>query len=209
VARYTDPLCRVCRAQGKKLFLKGEKCYTKKCPLERGKGLPGQKQVTLHFSKPSDYKIHLQEKQRVRRMYGILEKQFRKNFKEAAGQKKIPTGDKLLELLERRIDNVVFRMGFAPNRRTARQLVLHGHFSVNGHKVTIPSYIVKEGDVIEIREGSRQITIIKEMIDSTPSVPSWLEVNAQSFKGVVKQIPNISELSLGINSTLIVELYSK
>ncbi len=209
MARYTDPLCRVCRAQGKKLFLKGERCYTKKCPLERGKGLPGQKQVTLHFSKPSDYKIHLQEKQRVRRMYGVLERQFRKYFKEAAGQKEISTGDKLLELLERRLDNVVFRMGFAPNRRTARQLVLHGHFNVNGHRVTIPSYIVKGEDVIEVRGGSRQIPIVKETIDSTPSVPSWLDVNAESFKGVVKQIPNISELSLGINSTLIVELYSK
>jgi small subunit ribosomal protein S4 len=209
VARYIDPLCRVCRAQGKKLFLKGEKCYTKKCPLERGKGLPGQKQVTLHYNKPSDYKIHLQEKQRVRKMYGVLERQFRKYFEKASRQKKIPTGDKLLELLERRLDNVVFRMGFAPNRRTARQLVLHGHFLVNGRKVNIPSYTVREDDVIEVKEGSRQIPIIKETLESTPAVPSWLEVNPESFRGVVKQIPNIPELSLGINPTLIVELYSK
>ena len=209
MARYIDPLCRVCRAQGKKLFLKGEKCYTKKCPLERGKGLPGQKQVTLHYNKPSDYKIHLQEKQRVRKMYGVLERQFRKYFEKASRQKKIPTGDKLLELLERRLDNVVFRMGFAPNRRTARQLVLHGHFLVNGRKVNIPSYTVREDDVIEVKEGSRQIPIIKETLESTPAVPSWLEVNPESFRGVVKQIPNIPELSLGINPTLIVELYSK
>ena len=209
MARYTDPLCRVCRAYGKKLFLKGDRCYTKKCPLERGKGLPGQKQVTLHYNKPSDYKIHLQEKQRVRKMYGVLERQFRKYFEKASRQKEIPTGDKLLELLERRIDNTVFRMGFAPNRRAARQLVLHGHFTVNGHKVNIPSYIVKENDVIEVKEGSRQIPLIKETIESTPAVPSWLEVNAESFRGTVKQIPNIPELSLGINPTLIVELYSK
>ncbi len=142
-------------------------------------------------------------------MYGILERQFRRYFEKAASQKKIPTGDKLLELLERRLDNVVFRMGFAPNRRTARQLVLHGHFLVNGKKVNIPSYIVKEGDTIEVKESSRQIPIIKETMESTPAIPSWLEVNAESFRGVVKQIPNIPELSLGINPTLIVELYSK
>lgn len=209
MARYTDPLCRICRAHGKKLFLKGDKCYTKKCPLERGRGIPGQKQVTLHFSKPSDYKIHLQEKQRVKSMYGILERQFRRYFEMASSQKKIPTGDKLLEILERRLDNVVFRMGFAPNRRTARQLVSHGHIAVNGKKVTIPSFLVKEGDVIEVRENSRQIPAIKESIENTSSVPSWLEVNPEAYRGVVKQIPNIPELSLGINSTLIVELYSK
>ncbi len=209
MARYTDPLCRICRAHGKKLFLKGDKCYTKKCPLERGRGIPGQKQVTLHFSKPSDYKIHLQEKQRVKSMYGILERQFRRYFEMASSQKKIPTGDKLLEILERRLDNVVFRMGFAPNRRTARQLVNHGHIAVNGKKVTIPSFLVKEGDVIEVREDSRQIPVIKESIENASSIPSWLEVNPQAFRGVVKQIPNIPELSLGINSTLIVELYSK
>ena len=209
MARYTDPLCRICRAHGKKLFLKGDKCYTKKCPLERGRGVPGQKQVTLHFSKPSDYKIHLQEKQRVKSMYGILERQFRRYFEMASSQKKIPTGDKLLEILERRLDNVVFRMGFAPNRRTARQLVNHGHIAVNGKKVTIPSFLVKEGDVIEVRESSRQIPAIKESIENTSSVPSWLEVNPEAYRGVVKQIPNIPELSLGINSTLIVELYSK
>ena len=209
MARYTDPLCRICRAHGKKLFLKGDKCYTKKCPLERGRGVPGQKQVTLHFSKPSDYKIHLQEKQRVKSMYGILERQFRRYFEIASSQKKIPTGDKLLEILERRLDNVVFRMGFAPNRRTARQLVNHGHIAVNGKKVTIPSFLVKEEDVIEAREDSRQIPAIKESIENTSSVPSWLEVNPEAFRGVVKQIPNIPELSLGINSTLIVELYSK
>ncbi len=209
MARYTDPVCRVCRAQGKKLFLKGERCYTKKCPLERGKGNPGQKQVTLHFSKPSDYKIHLWEKQLVKNMYGVLERQFRRYFAIASQQKKIPTGDKLLEILERRLDNVVFRMGFAPNRRTARQLVLHGHIRVNGKKVNVPSFTVKPQDVVEIKESSRQIPIIKESIKSNAQVPAWLEVNKESFKGTVVALPNIPELGLGINSTLIVELYSK
>lgn len=209
MARYTDPVCRICRAQGKKLFLKGERCYTKKCPLEKGKGKPGQRQVTLHFSKPSDYKVHLWEKQLVKNMYGVLEKQFRRYFEIASRQKKIPTGDKLLEILERRLDNVVFRMGFAPNRRTARQLVLHGHIKVNGKKVNIPSFTVKPGDVIEIKESSRQIPIIKESIKSNAQIPAWLEVNKESFKGTVVALPNIPELGLGINSTLIVELYSK
>ena len=209
MARYTDPVCRICRAQGKKLFLKGEKCFTKKCPLERGKGKPGERQVTLHFSKPSNYKIHLLEKQRVKNMYGVLEKQFRRYFAMASRQKKIPTGDKLLEILERRLDNVVFRMGFAPNRRTARQLVLHGHVKVNNRKVNIPSFMVKPQDVIEIKESSRQIPIIKESIQSNAQVPAWLRVDKESFKGTVVALPNIPELDLGINSTLIVELYSK
>jgi len=209
VARYTDPVCRICRIHGKKLFLKGERCYTKKCPLERGRGIPGQKQVTLHFSKPSDYKIHLQEKQLVKSMYGVLERQFRRYFKMASRQKKIPTGDKLMEILERRLDNVVFRMGFAPNRRSARQLVLHGHIKVNGKKVNIPSFMVKPQDVVEIKESSRQMLVIKDSIEADVQVPAWLEVNKESFKGTVIVAPSIPELGLGVNSTLIVELYSK
>lgn len=209
MARYIDPVCRKCRAQGKKLFLKGERCYTKKCALEKGRGIPGQKQVTLHFSKPSDYKIHLQEKQRVKNMYGVLERQFRKYFEKATRQKEIPTGDKLMETLERRLDNVVFRMGFAPNRRAARQLVLHGHVRVNEKKVNVPSFIVKVQDVMEIKESSRQILLIKDSIEADVQVPAWLEVNKESYKGTVVSIPNIPELGLGINPVLIVELYSK
>jgi small subunit ribosomal protein S4 len=209
MAVYNGPLCRVCRAQGKKMFLKGEKCFTRKCPLERGRGIPGKKQVILHMSKPTDYKIHLMEKQKVKSMYGVLERQFRRCFNIAIRQKEIPTGDKLLELLERRLDNVVFRMGFAPNRRTARQLVSHGHIILNGEKVDIPSYIVNKGDVVEIKETSRQISAIQASIQETSATPSWVDVNKESFRGIIKEIPNIPELALGINPTLIVELYSK
>lgn len=209
MAVYNGPLCRVCRAQGNKLFLKGEKCFTRKCPLEKGKGIPGKKQIVLHMSKPTDYKIHLMEKQKVKSIYGVLERQFRRYFNIAIRQKEIPTGDKLLELLERRLDNVVYRMGFSPNRKTARQLVSHGHILVNGKKVDIPSYILSKGDIVEIKESSRQIPVLQLSIEESRPIPSWLDVNKESFKGVVKEIPNIPELALGINPTLIVELYSK
>ncbi len=209
MAVYNGPLCRICRAQGTKLFLKGEKCFTRKCPLEKGRGIPGKKQVVLHMSKPSNYKVHLLEKQKVKSIYGVLERQFRRYFEIAIRQKEIPTGDKLLELLERRIDNVVYRMGFAPNRKTARQLVSHGHILVNGRKIDIPSSILQKGDVVEIKESSRQIPIIQSSIEDSRSVPSWLDVNTEAFRGVVKEIPNIPELALGISPTLIVELYSK
>lgn len=209
MAVYNGPLCRICRAQGTKLFLKGEKCFTRKCPLEKGRGIPGKKQVVLHMSKPSNYKLHLLEKQKVKNIYGVLERQFRRYFEIAIRQKEIPTGDKLLELLERRVDNVVYRMGFAPNRKTARQLVSHGHILVNGRKIDIPSSILQKGDIVEIKESSRQIPIIQSSIEDSRSVPSWLEVNKEAFRGVVKEIPNIPELALGINPTLIVELYSK
>jgi len=209
MAVYNDSLCRICRSQGKKLFLKGDRCYSKKCPLEKGRGIPGQKQIVLHFNKATDYKHHLQEKQKVKNMYGVLERQFRRYFGIAIRQKEIPTGDKLLEILERRLDNVVFRMGFAPNRKTARQLVSHGHITVNGKKVDIPSYLTSKGDSIEIKETSRQIPIIKESLEGRSVFPSWVEVNKESFRGIVESLPNIPELALGINPTLIVELYSK
>ncbi len=209
MAVYNGPLCRVCRAQGSKLFLKGDKCFTRKCPLDKGRGIPGKKQVVLHMSKPSDYKMHLLEKQKVKSMYGVLERQFRRYFDIAIRQKEIPTGDKLIELLERRLDNVVYRMGFAPNRKTARQLVSHGHVLVNGQKVDIPSYILDKGDEIEIKTTSRQIPVIQASLESSRPVPAWLEVNKDSYKGVVREVPNIPELALGINPTLIVELYSK
>jgi small subunit ribosomal protein S4 len=209
MAVYNGPLCRLCRAQGKKLFLKGDKCYTKKCPMERNRGIPGQKQVALHFNKPTDYKLHLMEKQKVKRSYGVLERQFRRYFDVAIRQKEIPTGDKLLELLERRLDNVVFRLGFTSNRRSARQFVSHGHVFVNGKKVNIPSYIVKKGDIIEVKESSRQIPILKASLSERNIFPQWLDINKESFRGEIKSIPSIPELSLDINPTLIVELYSK
>lgn len=209
MAVYNGPLCRICRAQQKKLFLKGDKCYTKSCPLEKGRGIPGQKQVALHMNKPTDYKFHLMEKQKVKAMYGVLERQFRRYFDIAIRQKEIPTGDKLLELLERRLDNVVYRMGFAPNRRAARQIVSHGHILVNGKKVNIPSVILNKGDVVEVKESSRQIPAIKASLEERNTFPNWVEVNKDSFRGVVKELPNIKELALDVNPTLIVELYSK
>ncbi len=209
MAVYNDSLCRVCRAQHKKLFLKGDRCFSKKCALDKGRGAPGQKQITLHFNKPTDYKVHLQEKQRVKMMYGVLERQFVRYFNIAIRQKEIPTGDKLLEILERRLDNVVFRMGFAPNRRAAKQIVSHGHVLVNGKKVDIPSYITKSADIVEIKETSRKIPLIQESLEERNIFPPWLEVNKDAFRGEIKSLPNIPELALGINPTLIVELYSK
>ncbi|MGB9695246.1 MAG: 30S ribosomal protein S4 [Caldisericaceae bacterium] len=209
MAVYNGPLCRLCRAQGKKLFLKGDKCYTKKCPMERNRGIPGQKQVSLHFNKPTDYKVHLMEKQKVKRMYGVLERQFRRYFDMAIRQKEIPTGDKLLELLERRLDNVVYRLGFAPNRRSARQLVSHGHILVNGKKVDVPSFIVRKGDVVEVKETSRKIPLLQASLSERSIFPQWLSLNKESFRGEVTSVPNVPELSLDINPTLIVELYSK
>lgn len=209
MAVYHEPLCRICRAQQKKLFLKGDKCFTKSCPLEKGRGIPGQKQIVLHMNKPTDYKMHLNEKQRVKAMYGVLERQFKRYFDIAIRQKEIPTGDKLLELLERRLDNVVYRMGFAPNRRTARQLVSHGHILVNKKKVNIPSLVLKKGDVVEVKESSRKMPIIQQSLEERNSFPNWLEVNKDGFVGSIKEIPHIPDLALDINPTLIVELYSK
>lgn len=209
MAVYNGPLCRVCRGQQKKLFLKGDKCFTKSCPLEKGRGTPGQKQVVLHMNKSTDYKMHLAEKQKVKSMYGVLERQFRRYFDIAIRQKEMTTGDKLLELLERRLDNVVYRMGFASNRRAARQLVTHGHILVNGKKVNIPSAILKKGDVVEVKEPARQIPQVQASLQERNAFPNWIEVNKDAFRGTVKEIPNIPELALDINPTLIVELYSK
>lgn len=209
MAVYHEPLCRICRAQQKKLFLKGDKCFTKSCPLEKGRGIPGQKQIVLHMNKPTDYKMHLNEKQKVKAMYGVLERQFRRYFDIAIRQKDIPTGDKLLELLERRLDNVVYRMGFAPNRITARQLVSHGHILVNKKKVNIPSLILKKGDIVEVKESSRKMPIIQQSLEERSSFPNWLEINKDGFVGSIKEIPHIPDLALDINPTLIVELYSK
>ncbi|MEF3244868.1 MAG: 30S ribosomal protein S4 [Caldisericaceae bacterium] len=209
MAVYHEPLCRICRAQQKKLFLKGDKCFTKSCPLEKGRGIPGQKQIVLHMNKPTDYKMHLNEKQKVKAMYGVLERQFRRYFDIAIRQKEIPTGDKLLELLERRLDNVVYRMGFAPNRITARQLVSHGHILVNKKKVNIPSLILKKGDIVEVKESSRKMPIIQQSLEERSSFPNWLEINKDGFVGSIKEIPHIPDLALDINPTLIVELYSK
>jgi len=208
VARYLGALCRICRREGEKLFLKGDRCYTEKCAIERRKYPPGQH--GQGFRKLSDYGIQLREKQKVRKIYGLLEREFRRYFYESERKKGI-TGEVLLQLLETRLDNIVYRMGFAPNRRRARQLVNHGHFLVNGKKVDIPSYETKGGDFIEAKESSRNLP---EVIDSISKaehrgMPLWVEVDSPNMRGKVLRIPTREELQLPVQEQLIVELYSK
>jgi len=208
LARYTGPKCRLCRREGTKLFLRGDRCYTDKCAYERRPYAPGQH--GRRRKKSSNYEIQLREKQKVRRLYGVLEKQFRKYF-EIAEAKRGVTGTNLLRILELRLDNVVYRLGFANSRNQARQLVKHGHFLVNGRKVDIPSYQVKVNDVIEVREKSRKIPIIQEAqeVVARRGVPQWLELDAPNFKGIVKALPEREDITFPINENLIVELYSK
>lgn len=208
MARYTGPLCRVCRREGEKLFLKGDRCFTEKCSVERRKYPPGQH--GQRRTKISDYGIQLREKQKTRKSYGLFEKQFRRCFHEAE-RRKGSTGELLLQLLERRLDNAVFRMGFALNRREARQLITHRHFNVNGRAVSIPSYLIKQGDVIEVKEKSRKIPGLADNMSRLENrgIPAWVEVDSASFKGKVLHIPSREEMQLPIQEQLIVELYSK
>ena len=208
MARYTGPKCRLCRREGTKLFLRGDRCYTDKCAYERRPYAPGQH--GRRRKKSSNYEIQLREKQKVRRIYGVLESQFRRYF-EIAEAKKGVTGTNLLRILECRLDNVVYRLGFANSRNQARQLVKHGHFLVNGKKVDIPSYQVKVNDVIEVREKSRKIPVIQEAqeVVARRGVPGWLELDTSNFKGVVKALPEREDITFPINENLIVELYSK
>lgn len=209
MARYTGPQCRVCRREGQKLFLKGDRCYSDKCGFERRSYPPGQHGQSRR-GRPSDYGIQLREKQKVRAMYGVLEKQFRRYFELADRQKGI-TGENLLQLLERRLDNVVFRLGFAVNRNDARQLVRHSHVRVNGRKVNIPSALVRPGDVVEVKERSRQLPRVGEALESVDrrGVPGWLELDRQAFKGTVRSLPGREDVGMEIQEQLIVELYSK
>jgi len=209
LARYTGSVCRQCRRENMKLFLKGDRCHTEKCAVERRNYAPGQHgQGRI---KVSDYGTQLREKQRVKRTYGLLEKQFREYFFEADRLKGV-TGENLLVLLERRLDSMVFRLGFATSRNEARQLVRHGHFLVNARKVNIPSYLVRPGDVIEVREKSREITRINEALDGVMrrGLPSWVELERPAFKGTVKTLPVRAEMTTpAFQEQLIVELYSK
>jgi len=209
LARYVDATCRLCRRENLKLFLKGDRCYTDRCAFERRSYAPGQ-HGQRRGGKISDYGIQLREKQKVKRIYGVLERQFRRYYSKADRQKGI-TGSNLLVLLERRLDNIVYRMGFASSRDQARQLVRHNHFTVNGGKVNIPSYQVKIGDVIEVKEKTRKIPVVVEAMETVVrrEIPSWLEVDGGNFRGVVKAFPNREELTMPINEQLIVELYSK
>jgi small subunit ribosomal protein S4 len=208
VARYIGPVCRLCRREGIKLFLKGERCYTDKCAIERRSYPPGQHGQGR--SKSTEYSLQLREKQKLKRIYGVLERQFRRVFALAERRRGI-TGENLLSLLESRLDNMVYRMGFAPSRSEARQLVRHGHFLVNQRRVTIPSYLVKPGDEIQVRESSRKVVRIQESLElgQRRGVPEWLEVNKDAFAGRVRALPTRAELTLPINEQLIVELYSK
>ena len=208
MARYTGPSCRLCRRENLKLFLKGERCYTDKCAFERRQYPPGQHgQGRIKFS---SYGEQLREKQKVKRVYGLLEKQFRLTFNRAARKRGV-TGDNLIAILESRFDNMVYRLGFAASRNDARQLIRHGHFTVNGIKVNIPSAMLKPGDVVQPREKSTKIEKIKESVETAKQrgVPAWLEIDAEKFEGKVVALPKRDEITMPMNEQLIVELYSR
>ena len=208
MARNLDAKCRQCRREGEKLFLKGEKCFTDKCAIERRSYAPGQH--GQRSARRSDYATQLREKQKVRRLYGVLERQFRKIYAEADRRKGI-TGDNLLALLESRLDTVVHRMGFGASRSEARQVVRHNAILVNGKRVNIPSYLVRPGDVVEVAEKAKSQLRIKGAAEAAESrgIPEWLEVDAKGLKGKYKALPQRSELPASINEHLVVELYSK
>lgn len=211
MAKYTGPVCRLCRREGVKLFLKGERCYTDKCSFAKRAFAPGQHGQGQARKKVSEYGVQLREKQKTRRVYGILEGQFRGYFGKADRQKGM-TGGNLLVLLERRFDNVVFRLGFAASRTQARQLVRHRHFLVNGKRVDIPSYLMKADDVIEVCESSKESPLIKEIVEScaNKTLPAWLERSAdQVLSGKVLRYPTREEIDTPVQEHLIVELYSR
>jgi small subunit ribosomal protein S4 len=208
MARYTGASCKLCRREGQKLFLKGERCYGGKCALSRRAYAPGQHGQAR--KKLSEYGVQLREKQKAKRFYGVLESQFRSYFETAARKKGI-TGEVLLQLLETRLDNVVYRMGFGSTRAEARQLVTHGHFTVNGKRVNIPSYQTKVGEAVEVADGSRKSIRFKEILDMTGSkvVPKWIEVDQENLKGKMVALPAREDIDLPVQEHLIVELYSK
>ncbi|MDR3626312.1 MAG: 30S ribosomal protein S4 [Ignavibacteriaceae bacterium] len=208
MARYTDSVCKLCRREKQKLFLKGQKCFTEKCPIEIRNYPPGQ-HGNSRRTKVSEYGIQLREKQKIKRIYGLLEVQFRNYFEKANKQKGI-TGDNLVKILERRLDNVVYRLGFASSRKQARQLIKHRHISINDHLVDIPSYSLTAGDVIKINEKSKKLDLIhsslKKIKDSTYS---WLSIDKASLSGTFIQVPERGDVPLNANEQLVVELYSK
>lgn len=208
MAKYTGPVCRFCRKEGEKLFLKGDRCYSDKCAVERrayGPGQHGKKR-----KKNSDYSIHLKEKQKVRRIYGVLEKSFRRVFGEAE-RKKGNTGENLMSLLETRFDNIVYQIGFANSRSEARQIVKHKHLLKNGKRADIPSMILRKGDIIEVKEKSKSVKKLSENIDAGKrrEVPKWLEVDREKMRAVVKEAPTREDVKFNVNEKLIIELYSR
>ena len=208
MARYNDAVCRLCRREGTKLFLKGDRCFSAKCGIERRAYPPGQHgQGRARFS---DYGVQLREQQKVKRMYGLLEKQFAETMNRASRMKG-RAGENLLVLLERRLDNVVFRMGFSTSRAEARQLVRHGHFLINGRRASIPSMLVKPGAVVSVAEKSRKIARIAGALETleSRSVPQWVEINKEGFEGTVKSLPVRGDITMPIQEQLIVEWYSR
>jgi len=209
LARYTGSVCRLCRRENLKLFLKGDRCYSDKCAFDRRSYPPGQHGQSRR-GKISNYGIQLREKQKVKRMYGLSEKQFHLFFQRAERQKGI-TGTNLLVLLERRLDNVVYRLGFVNSRAQGRQFAKHNHFAVNGKKVNIPSFLIKIGDIVEVKEKSRNLNAITDSLEAAVrrGVPQWLELEKENLKGVVKALPVREDLTMPIQEQLVVELYSK
>ena len=208
MARYTEAVCRLCRREGMKLFLKGDRCFKDKCAIERRQYAPGQH--GKRRSKVQAYGTQLREKQKVKRIYGVLEKQFRRYFQKAERSRGI-TGEVLLQTLERRLDNVVYRIGFAPSRPMARQLVAHGHFLINGRNVRVPSYLVKIGDTVQLKERSRKNESIKASLATAAGrgIPPWLAQEAERSQGTVAALPTRADIPLPVSEQLIVELYSK
>lgn len=208
MARYRDALCRLCRREGEKMFLKGDRCYTDKCGVEKRKYGPGQH--GQRRKKLSDYALQLREKQKAKETYGVLENQFKRYF-HLAEKKKGVTGSNLLQLLELRMDNAVYRLGFAANRRQARQLVLHGHFTVNNRRVSIPSYLLRPGDIIGLKESSMKLNVIEENVSKIEhrGLPAWIEIDTNNLKGKILHAPEREEIELPVQEQLIVELYSK
>jgi len=209
MARYTGAVCRLCRREAMKLFLKGERCYTEKCAIEKRNLPPGQHGKSRR-AKLLGYGLQLREKQKVKRIYGVLENQFRRYFEQADRQKGI-TGEVLLQLLERRLDNVVYRIGFATSRPQARELVRHGHFTVNGRKVNIPSFLVRAGETVSVKAGSQKNAAIAHAMEEVKGrgIPGWLELDAGQFAARVVSLPTREQINLPVQEQLIVELYSK
>lgn len=210
MARYTGSQCKLCRREGIKLYLKGDRCYTGKCAVDRRPYAPGQHGQSRKMKKVSEYGMQLREKQRTRRFYGVLERQFR-NYYETATRQQGATGENLLRLLERRLDNVVYRLGLGSSRVEARQLVCHGHFAVNGRRTDIPSFLVTVGDEITVRERSKESPRIKELMEhaAEKTLPAWLEYQAEEAKGRVVDLPARDQIDAPVQEHLIVELYSK
>ena len=209
MARYTESVCRQCRREGTKLFLKGNRCYTEKCAVDKRHTVPGQ-HGQARMKKPSEYGMQLREKQKVRRTYGVLESQFKKYYDMAVNMRGV-TGDNMLQILERRLDNVVYRLGFGESRPMARQLVAHGHVTVDGKKVDIASYIVTPGQVISVRDNARQFASIKQLREegSAKPIPQWLELDAENLTGKVVMLPKREDIDFSIEEHLIVEFYSR